>query len=226
MKYTLFYHAWFPRILYEAEGSDTGASLIGDDTLATGDDTPPSGDDTQQSLIGDDTTSSGDDTAPVYEDMTTEGLAGLVPEGYEISDEQSTDILEAVNSAKGDPAKIVQNMLALYGKTMTSETEAAAQSAKEIRERMQNEIRTDPTYGGPKLEKSLADATEVAKRFGGNEFLELLRVTGAGNSIHMLKFLQEVRKAVPQEATPPGGGKPAVQPKSFAERVYTTTQGA
>ena len=87
-----------------------------------------------------------------------------------------------------------------------------------LQEKMQTEIRNDPTYGGEKLNESLRVAKETAIRYGGDGFLALLQTTGAGNSIHMLRFLNEVAKAVPGEAKPINGS-PAAAPKSLGERL-------
>ncbi|NJL70337.1 MAG: hypothetical protein HC888_01405 [Candidatus Competibacteraceae bacterium] len=157
--------------------------------------------------------------APAFVDWTPEALTSLVPEGFEVTPEQSSDLLKIVNEAKNDPGKIVSGLLNYYTQTTAQAAEQLAAEYNKTQTDWQNEMRTDPTYGGAKFDESLRIAKDVAQRLGGTEFLELLRVTGAGNSVHMLRMLNEAAKLLPKEGTP-AGGRPAAQPKSLADKMF------
>lgn len=157
--------------------------------------------------------------APAFSDWTPDVLTPLVPEGFEVTPEQSGDLLKIVNEAKGDPSKIVGGMLSYYTQVTQQAAESLAAEYNKTQTDWQNEMRADPVYGGAKFDESLRVAKEAAQRLGGSEFLELLRVTGAGNNVHMLRMLNEAAKLLPKEGTP-AGGRPSAQPKSLGERMF------
>jgi hypothetical protein len=148
-----------------------------------------------------------------------EALAALVPEGYTVDEAQSARLVSIVNDAAGDPSKIVGGMLSYYTEIAAAAKDEIAAEFNTLQERMQNEVRSDPTYGGEKLAESLRVSKEVATRFGGAAFLDLLSATGAGNSVHMVKFLNEVAKHLPSEGKPVSGS-PFGAPKTLGERLW------
>lgn len=156
---------------------------------------------------------------PAFTNWTEEAITTLVPEGYEITPEQSTRMLTIVNEAQGDPSKVVSGMLKFYTEIATQSGEALANEYNETQTAWQNEMRADPDYGGDKFDESLRVAKEVGLKIGGDGFMQLLRTTGAGNSVHMLRALNEVAKYLPKEGTPVGG-RPSAQPKSLADRMF------
>lgn len=154
-----------------------------------------------------------------FADWTPEALTPLIPDGFEVTPEQSSAIVDIVNQAKGDPGKIVGGLLSYYTKVSEQVGAQLAEQFNKTQTDWQNEMKADPTYGGAKFNENLAVAKETAARLGGNEFLELLRITGAGNSVHMLRFLMKAAEFMPKEGTP-AGGRPAAQPKSLGDRLF------
>lgn len=192
-----------------------GADTLAGDSAAPGSDTVAGGGDT---VAGGDEGGSG--PAPtVFTDWTTEVLTPLLPQGYEVTPEQSERLVQIVNEGKGSPDKIVAGMLNYYTEIASQTAESLAKEYNKTQTEWQEEMRKDSVYGGDKFDDSLRTAKEVGKKLAGDEFLEMLRVTGAGNSVHMLRLLNEVAKYLPKEATPTNG-RPSAQPKSLADRMF------
>lgn len=198
-------------------GDDTAPAPGGDDTTPA-----PTGDDTPGGLISDDTTGDGGEGegAAPFTEWTPEALTATLPEGYEVTEEQSADLLGLINESGGDANKLVSSLFSYYAKTLETEQAAAAEEFKTLQTRMQDEVRNDPEYGGKNLENSLRVSKEIAKRFGGDGFMEALQFTGMSNSIHMVRLLNKVAEALPKESTPVNG-TPAAQPKTLGDRLFS-----
>lgn len=160
--------------------------------------------------------------APVFADWSAEALTPLLPEGFAVDETQAAKLVEIVNASKGDPAGLVKGMLGYYTEASAAAAEQLVADFNKIQETWQSEMRSDPTYGGAKFDENLRVAKETAQRLGGNEFLDMLRVTGAGNNVHMLRFLMKAAEILPKEASPVGG-RPSGSPKSLAERLLGET---
>jgi len=85
-------------------------------------------------------------------------------------------------------------------------------------------MQNDATVGGAKLDANLAKAQEVINTYADDPaaMKEFLALTGAGNSIHMLKFLLKVSDALPREGAPVQGN-PTTEVKPREQRLFTAT---
>lgn len=183
-------------------------SLIGEEE---GEETPPEGSPPEPSPF----------EAIVEPDAFKEALG---PD-FEITDEESfKTFIETINSA-GSREELAKNLLDVYSQALQTTAKAAEDAFEETQKQWQEAVKADPTYGGAKLEQSLAVAKSVAKEYGSKEFLQLLSLTGAGNNLAMVDFLNKVSAALPKEAEPVAGN-PAPQQRSLAERIFPTANGA
>lgn len=157
--------------------------------------------------------------AAQWTDWTPEAVTEVLPKGYEVTPEQSTRLQEIVNAGKGDTKAVVSGLLSYYTELAESAKTEFAAEFETLQTRMQDEFKADPQIGGKNLEESLRVSREVAERFGGQELLDLFRATGAGNSVHMARFLLAVAKAVPAEGKPVNGA-PSAAPKTLGQRMF------
>lgn len=183
---------------------------------------PPTGED-GKTLIG--AAGEGEAEQPsgfTFDNLDAESIRGLAPEGFEISEEQAGQLQSLLGEAKTSE-DLVKGLLTHHAELLSNFGEELAQEFNTRMDEWATEVENAPEFQGGKLAPALAQANELADRFGGREFMELLSATGAGNSIHTLRFFQNLGKALPQEGTPASPGAPSVQPKSLAERMFGDT---
>lgn len=226
----MFIELFKPRICWEGEneGGTGGSSLVGDDsapvgddTAPAGDDTPPSGDEDKKSLIDTDEGKPVSDFDTLVEpDAFKEALG----EEFEITDEEAFGkFLEAVNNATSRE-ELARELLSVYSESLETAVKATAETFEQMQTQWQEQVKTDPTYGGDNLDQSLANAKSVAMEYGGKEFLQLLNLTGAGNNLSMIAFLNKVHEAMPKEGAPVSG-TPTQAQRSLAERLFPSAEG-
>lgn len=147
-----------------------------------------------------------------------ENFEGLLPEGFEMPEERAEEVLTLVNGAT-NRAELVKGLLDLHAKEISAMQQQIADGWNTTQAAWKTELEADPTYGGQKLEASLATAKEMAMQLGGPELVKVLNYTGAGNSVHVLRALMKASELIPREARP-SNGAPAVAPKTLAERMF------
>jgi len=193
-------------LLDEGGGDDT---TEGSDTVA--------GDDPDLLTDGEDTVKAGEDTqAPEPIDM--EKLKATLPEGFDLDEEGAKAFTSILDSGKSTQ-DMAADLLKLYADETASFTQQQADQWNGLQKEWKDEARADPTYGGEKLAESLANAKDIAKEFGGDEFLNLLKITGATNHKAMIGFLNKVHSALPQEGRLIKGA-PAQGDVSLANRLF------
>jgi len=181
----------------------------------------------QDSLLGDGEPKEGgeDDDgeeAPAF-DLTpveAEKIGDLVPEGFQADDEALKDFAELVNKAESRE-DIVKGSLELLAQHQAKSEEALVEAWNEAQNAWREEVKRDPEIGGEKLEASLAKARTVIETYSpdAKALKELFAVSGAGNSIHMVRFLNAIADALPGEATPVEGTSQPVT-KSQADKLF------
>lgn len=141
-----------------------------------------------------------------------------IPEGIEINDGLRNDFLGIMNNQEMTPAQRAQALVDLQSKAAQEASEAGSHAWTELQTNWQNEVRGDADLGGAKLEGTLAGISKVLDQFGTPEVREIFNHTGAGNNIHMVRFLHNISKHFAEGA--PISGSPADTPKSAADIMY------
>jgi hypothetical protein len=90
---------------------------------------------------------------------------------------------------------------------------------KEQSEAWKQETAKDETIGGPKLAENMGVVKLAMDKFATDGFREILRKSGLGNNVDVLKFMHAAGKAI-SEDTIVGGGNPDTKKLSTAERIY------
>ena len=180
---------------------------------------PPAGDPPPKTLIDGD-----NDDPPAFglEEVTVDGLKETLSEhleGVEIDDTQFGEFTSLINEATSREelaSKLIQWDMA----RQQSAAEAADAAWLANIEAWQTEVKSSPEFGGEKLEQSLANAKQVSEQYGGAEFFEMLRVTGVGNHLQMVAFLNRVYKEMPKEGAPVTGTPGTPTDKPLADRLF------
>lgn len=145
-------------------------------------------------------------------------LSEMLPEGVTPTEEQSAALLETLNGAT-TPQELVSSLMELHQTELTRVAEEMAAVFEQTNSDWVAAVKASPEYGGDNLDQSLAIAKQVGMKYGGQEFIDLLNLTGAGNNLAMVSFLNSVHKALPQEATPISGA-PTQPEKSLADKMF------
>jgi len=143
----------------------------------------------------------------------------VLPEGMaELSPDLTKEFVELVNDKELGPKARAEALLNLQAKAMTAASEASSAAWTEMQEQWRNEVKADPVVGGDKLQPTLNSINKLVTEHGDEKLVEALAVTGAGNNLHVIKFLHTVSTLLTE-----GGyqaGSPAGQEKTAAQRLY------
>jgi len=171
------------------------------------------------SLLDDD----GEPTPFGADPVTAEQATAMeLPDGVELNAEQLQPFLDLVNNANSR-ADIVQGSLNMIAEQQNVAETAISEEWSATQNAWRDEVKADPTHGGEHFEKSLATARTVIETHAedAKSLKELFTLTGMGNNIHMVRFLNAIAAATPGEA-PPVSGNPAPVPASRAEKLFGT----
>lgn len=155
--------------------------------------------------------------APEFVPVALEGLK--IPDGFELDEATSGKFLETFNNQELSPEARAQALLDLHAEVLTSASEANSQAWTEMQDQWQNEVRSDPEIGGQKLQTTLTSVGKLLDQFGTPELRSVFDLTGAGNNVHMVKFLASIASHL-TESSSAVQGSPAGAQASLAERMY------
>lgn len=129
------------------------------------------------------------------------------------------EFLGIMNDDKLSGAERAQKLVDLQANTLKSMSEKAVADWDKLQETWQGEVKADPTVGGDKLEANLGKISTLINTFGTPEVREIFSQTGAGNNVHMVKFLTKIAAAL-GEGTPTPAAVPAGGAKTLAQKMY------
>lgn len=141
-----------------------------------------------------------------------------VPEGIEFSPEQQTEFLGILNNQELSATQKAQELMNMHSAAAQAASEAGSQAWADLQTNWQNEVRTDSALGGANLEGTLTGISKVIDQHGSPELREVFNTTGAGNNIHMIRFLHNISQQLNEGS--PVTGAPADTPKTAAETLY------
>lgn len=140
------------------------------------------------------------------------------PEGMEVADDIRSEFLELVNNQELSAKDRAQALIDLQAKAATAASEANSQAFVEQQKTWQEEVKNDPEVGGANFQNTLGTISRLVDEYGSKELLEVMAATGAGNNVHVIKFLHAVASKV-VEGTP-ATGVPTSAESSRAERMF------
>lgn len=156
--------------------------------------------------------------------MTVEQLK--VPEGFELQPELATKFLEVLNGEQS-PEERANALLALHGETLNAASEASSKAWDDMQTEWKDAVKADPDVGGEKLQPTLNNIGKLLDEFGDKELRAVFDTTGAGNNLHMVKFLNTVADKLTEggffrAVTPPGTN----DPYAGAKRMFPSASDA
>lgn len=157
--------------------------------------------------------------APAYVPLTSADFK--LPEGAVLQDSVRDEFLGVLNNKELTPAAQAQALVDLQAKVSKEASEAGSQAWTDMQTQWQTEVKNDPDVGGAKLDTNLAGIGKLIDTYGSNELRAVMDLTGAGNNVHVVKFLANVAKQL-TEGAPVSGGTPTTTEESLASILYPT----
>ncbi len=114
------------------------------------------------------------------------------PEGLEVNETLRDEALAIVNNRELSPKEQLQGLIDLQGKLAKEMSETANDTWTNTQKEWQDEVKADPTIGGDKLPATLSAVNKLVTEYGSNELVEAFALTGAGNNVHVIKFLNSI----------------------------------
>lgn len=157
------------------------------------------------------------EAAPEFVPLTADNIQ--FPEGIEVDEGVRDLFLDVLNDQELSPADRAQALVDLHVQMSQATSETSSQAWADLQESWQNEVRNDPDIGGHKLEGHLSNIGKVLDQYGTPELRAVMDQTGAGNNIHVVKFLANLAKDVTEGSYAQGMAAP-VSEMSAAERMF------
>jgi hypothetical protein len=142
-----------------------------------------------------------------------------IPEGLQIADERRDQALAIINDRELSPKDQLQKLVDLQAEVAKEASEAISETWTQTQQAWQDEVKADSTIGGDKLPATLAAVNKLVTEYGDEKLVEAFAITGAGNNVHVIKFLNSVAGKL-LEGGPVNAGAPTNAESSAAERLF------
>lgn len=141
------------------------------------------------------------------------------PEGLEVNETLRDEALAIVNNRELSPKEQLQGLIDLQGKLAKEASEAISETWKTTQTAWQEEVKADPTIGGDKLPATLAAVNKLVTEYGDDKLVEAFALTGAGNNVHVIKFLNAMAGKLLEGGAVPASS-PSNQDEDAASRLF------
>ncbi len=164
-----------------------------------------------------------EDDSPIVEPAPLQPTDITLPDDVEVSEELRDEFLSVLNDKELDAKGRAQALIDLQLKAATSAAEAQSAAWAEMQTKWQDEVKSDADLGGDKLQPALGRIGRLLSEYGSEELSGVLDMTGAGNSLHVIKFLDRIAAKLTE-----GGaviGQPLSQERSAAQKLFPSMKG-
>lgn len=155
--------------------------------------------------------------APEFVPLTATDIT--FPEGMAVADADRDSFLGILNNREMTPSQQAQALVDLQAQVAQQASEAGSQAWTDMQDQWVNEVRSDPDVGGQRFDTSITNIGKLIDEFGSDELRAVMDITGAGNNVHVIKFLANVASRL-TEGTQISNGSPVKTEASIAETLY------
>lgn len=148
--------------------------------------------------------------------LTAEAIK--LPEGLEVSDAMMEKFLGVMNDQTMDPVTRAQALVDLQAEAAKEASEKNAELWRDTQEQWVNEVRNDKDIGGEKFQSTIDRVSKLVDQYGSEELRDVFALTGAGNNVHVIKFLNKIAAVLTEGG--PVAGSPGSQARTAAEILY------
>lgn len=181
----------------------------------------PAADDPSKPLIGGEQKS---EPTPAAEFVPLTAADITIPEGLEVHETLRDEALAIVNNRELSPKEQLQGLIDLQGKLAKDASETISKTWEDTQKAWQDEVKADPTIGGDKLQTSLAAVNKLVTEYGDDKLVEAFALTGAGNNVHVIRFLHSIAGKLLEGGAVPAQS-PANQESDKALRMFPSMKG-
>lgn len=153
--------------------------------------------------------------------LTAEDL--VLPEGFAADEELQTEFLTVVNNQELSAKDRANALLDLQAKLMTKASEAGSQGWDDMQTKWKDEVKADSVVGGEKMRPALDAVSKLLTEYGSKELPVIFDITGAGNNVHVIKFLHALSEKLTEGK--PAQGLPANTGADAASLLYPSMKG-
>lgn len=144
-------------------------------------------------------------------------------EGMEIPDATRDELLGIFNNQELDAKGRAQALIDLHTAQLQAASEASSQAWDSLQDQWQSDVRADPDVGGAKMQPVIDRVGRLVKEYGTDQLHEVFDMTGAGNNVHVIKFLNNIAMKLTEGEPKPGA--PATAPGTAASRLFPSMKG-
>lgn len=149
--------------------------------------------------------------------LTAEAIK--LPEGLEADTPTQEKFLAVMNNRDLTPAAQAQALVDLQAEVLKGASERASQLWADKQTEWQNEVKADAEIGGAKLDETLGGISTMLNTYGTPELRQAFDETGAGNNVHIVRFLHKMAGMVNEPRLTPAA-TPAAADASLADRLF------
>lgn len=139
----------------------------------------------------------------------------VLPEGMTAEPELMKEFVDLVNNSELSAKDRATALIDLQVKAMTAASEASSAAWNDMQKQWQDEVKAE---FGDRLVTSLASINSLVTEHGDEKLIEAFAVTGAGNNVHVIKFLSTISNLLTEGKF--ASGSPGGQEKTAAQRLY------
>ena len=153
--------------------------------------------------------------------LTVEDI--VLPEGFAPAPELQKEFVDVMNDADLSAKDRASALIALQAKALTAASEASSAAWTEMQDKWRTEVKADPAFAGEKLTTAVASVAKLITEYGTPELNGVFDLTGAGNNIHVIKFLSNIAGKLTEgsfTAGSPSGGE-----TNAASLLYPSMKG-
>lgn len=147
----------------------------------------------------------------------------VLPEGFAPADEALDKFVETLNNSELTAQERATALINLQAEVMTAASEASSAAWTSMQDQWRDEVKADAEVGGDKMQPTLDSINRLVSEYGSKELVDVFGLTGAGNNIHMIKFLSKISGVLTE-----GGyatGTPASSETTAAQRMFPSMKG-
>lgn len=152
------------------------------------------------------------------EDDKEESFKLNLPEKTHLSEEDAEKLAEFAKE-NGLSEDVAQKVLEQRSEAIDSFVGKALEKQTDLHESWRQETLNDPELGGENLVATSENAKRVLAKFGNEDLTKALRDTKYGNNIEVVRFLNNIGKAMSEDKVIFGSGKTKTE-QSFEDKFY------
>lgn len=150
--------------------------------------------------------------------LTAEDI--VLPEGVTVAEDLRDEFLSVMNNRELSPKDQMQSLIDLQMRAAQAASEASSQAWTDMQTTWQDEVRADL---GDNLVPTVGRIQKLVSEFGSPELTSVFDLTGAGNNLHVIKFLDKIATQLTEGG--PVTGSPAASEATAAQKLFPSMKG-